>query len=86
MREFIEQLRQLGYDNIYKWCDSPGTYYDWHYHYYDEVRLILEGSITIGTEDKVYHLKAGDLLEVPAGKKHWAKTEEGVCYLCGTKK
>lgn len=80
-----EKLKQLGYTNIYLWEDPPGTHYHWHTHPEDEVRLVLEGEITIGTEDKVYHLKPGDLLEVPAGTRHWAKTEGGVKYLCGTR-
>ncbi|ADO45554.1 Cupin 2 conserved barrel domain protein [Hydrogenobacter thermophilus TK-6] len=81
-----KRLEELGYENIYLWEDAPGTYYGWHTHAEDEVRMVLEGSITIGTEEKVYHLKPGDILEVPAGTRHWAKTEEGVKYLCGTRK
>ncbi|MCX7760069.1 MAG: cupin domain-containing protein [Hydrogenothermaceae bacterium] len=80
-----EKLKSLGYSGIYKWCDPPGTYYDWHLHNEDEVRYILSGEITIGTEEKIYHLKEGDILEVKAKTKHWAKTEKGVCYLCGSK-
>mgnify|MGYP001627120440 CR=1 FL=1 len=78
-------LKELGYRNIYAWQDPPGTYYDWHTHPEDEVRFILEGSITIGTEEGVYHLRAGDMLEVKAGTRHWARTEEGVRYLCGSR-
>lgn len=85
-KEAIEMLKSIGYTDIYKWCDEPGTYYDWHYHPEDEVRYIISGEITIGTEDNIYHLKEGDLLEVKAKTKHWAKTDKGVCYLCGTKK
>lgn len=80
-----EKLQKMGYKNIYKWCDPAGTYYDWHYHYEDEVRFVISGEITIGTEERTYHLKEGDILEVPAKTKHWAKTETGVCYLCGSK-
>ncbi|MFN4320246.1 MAG: cupin domain-containing protein, partial [Aquificaceae bacterium] len=62
-----EKLRAIGYEDIYLWQDPPGTYYDWHTHPKDEVRYILEGEITIGTQKEIYHLKAGDLLEVKAG-------------------
>jgi quercetin dioxygenase-like cupin family protein len=86
INEAKKKLIDLGYSDLYVWQDSPGTYYDWHTHSEDEVRYILEGSIVIGTKDKVYYLKAGDILEVPAGTKHWAKTEEGVKYLCGSKR
>ncbi len=86
INEAKKKLIDLGYSDLYVWQDSPGTYYDWHTHSEDEVRYILEGSMVIGTKDKVHHLKAGDILEVPAGTKHWAKTEEGVKYLCGSKR
>jgi len=86
LEESKEKLRRMGYENFYVWEDPPGTYYDWHMHGEDEARLILEGSITIGTEEKVYHLKEGELLEVPAGTRHWAKTEEGVKYLCASRR
>jgi quercetin dioxygenase-like cupin family protein len=85
LKPLIKKLQDMGYKNIYSWCDDPGTFYDWHTHRYDEVRFVYKGSIVIGTEDKVYHLKEGDILEVKAGTKHWARTEEGVCYLCGSK-
>ncbi|MEJ5338074.1 MAG: cupin domain-containing protein [Aquificaceae bacterium] len=81
-----ERLRNMGYEGFYVWYDPPGTFYDWHTHPEDEVRYVLEGEITIGTEEGVYHLKAGDLLEVKAGTRHWAKTERGVRYLCGSRK
>lgn len=80
-----EKLKSLGYKDIYLWQDPPGTFYDWHTHSEDEIRYIIEGEITIGTEEGIYHLKAGDFLEVKAGTKHWAKTEIGVKYLCGSK-
>ncbi|MFN3869893.1 MAG: cupin domain-containing protein [Aquificaceae bacterium] len=80
-----EILREKGYKGFYVWYDPPGTYYDWHTHPEDEVRLVLEGEITIGTEEGIYHLKEGDMLEVKAGTKHWAKTQKGVKYLCGSK-
>lgn len=83
--EAKKKLKDLGYSRIYLWEDPPGTYYSWHTHSEDEVRLVLEGEITIGTEEGVYNLKEGDLLEVKAGTKHWARTEKGVKYLCGSK-
>jgi len=61
--------------------------HDWHTHPFDEVRWVLKGEITIGTEDEVITLKAGDRLNVPAGARHWAKVgDEGVVYICGSKR
>lgn len=86
IQEAKRKLRELGYEGIYLWEDPPDTYYDWHTHPEDEVRFILEGSIVIGTDKEIYHLKAGDILEVPAGTRHWARTKEGVKYLCASRK
>jgi len=84
--EVFKILREEGYTDLYVWRDPPNTSYDWHTHPYNEVRWILKGEITIGTENGIYHLKAGDRLEVPAGTRHWAKVgDEGVEYVCGSK-
>nr|WP_148209109.1 cupin domain-containing protein [Thermocrinis albus] len=84
--KIIKQLREEGYENLYTWCDPPGTFYSWHTHPDDEVRVVYRGSMVIGTEEGEFLLKEGDRLEVKAGTRHWAKTEEGVCYVCGTKR
>ncbi|RUM87204.1 MAG: cupin domain-containing protein [Thermovibrio sp.] len=82
----FEELQKEGYTNLYVWSDSPGTFYDWHTHPFDEVRWVIEGEITIGTEGGTLHLKPGDKLRVPAGTRHWAKVgKAGVSYVCGTK-
>jgi quercetin dioxygenase-like cupin family protein len=84
--EAEKKLVEMGYGNIYPWRDPPGAFYDWHTHPYDEVRYILEGEITIETEDGKYRLTAGDLMFVPAGTRHRAFVGgKGVLYLCATK-
>lgn len=84
--EVFEELRRMGYGNLYIWSDPPGTFYDWHTHPYDEIRWVLEGEITIGTENGVFTLKPGDVMKVPAGTRHYAEVgENGVVYICGTK-
>jgi quercetin dioxygenase-like cupin family protein len=84
-KAIIEELRKEGYKNLYTWCDPPGTFYDWHTHPEDEIRVVYKGSIVIGTEEGIFELKEGDRLEIKAGTRHWAKTQEGVCYVCGSK-
>lgn len=84
-KEAEEKLKSMGYRNLYLWEDPPGTYYPWHTHPEEEVRLVLEGEIIIGTEEGIYHLRAGDLLQIRAGVRHWARTDKGVKYLCGSK-
>jgi quercetin dioxygenase-like cupin family protein len=81
-----EILQREGYSDIYTWSDSPGTYYDWHKHNFDEVRWVYKGSVKIGYDDTVVELQPGDKMEIPAGTEHWAETNEGVSYICGSKK
>ncbi|NPA54037.1 MAG: cupin domain-containing protein [Aquificae bacterium] len=83
--EIKEILKREGYFNIFPWCDEAGSFYDWHIHPYEEVRWIYKGEVIMGTEEGEILLKAGDRLNLPAGTKHWAKTENGVCYICGSK-
>jgi len=81
----MKELKEKGYKNLYTWCDPPGAFYDWHMHSEDEIRVVYKGSIVIGTKEGIYELKEGDSLEIKAGTLHWAKTESGVCYVCGSK-
>ncbi|ADU96678.1 cupin domain-containing protein [Thermovibrio ammonificans] len=84
--EVFRRLREEGYTNLYVWSDSPGTFYDWHTHPFNEVRWVLSGRITMGTREGVVTLGPGDRLEVPAGTEHWAEVgPEGVTYVCGSK-
>jgi len=84
--EVFKRLSQEGYGNLYVWRDAPGAVYDWHTHPFDEVRWVLDGEITIGTEDGEVTLRPGDRLNVPAGARHWARVgKRGVVYVCGTK-
>ena len=80
-------LEEEGYENLFLWSDPPNARYDWHTHPFNEVRWVLEGEITLGTEEGTVTLKAGDRLEVPAGTKHWAEVgPDGVTYVCGSKR
>jgi len=85
INQIKEILEKEGYVDIHTWCDSPGTFYNWHTHSYNEVRWVYEGSIVIGYEDGEIELKPGDRMEIVAGTKHWAKTDEGVCYICASR-
>lgn len=81
-----EALAADGYGSIYVWTDGAGSSFDWHIHLHQEVRWIVSGGMTIGTETETYHLSPGDRLDVPKNVRHWAKTEKGVRYICGTKR
>ena len=79
-----EILKGQGY-SVYSWSDPPGTYYPTHTHPDREVRWIIEGEVTIGVEGKEFTLTPGDMVELDPETPHWAKTEKGVRYLCGSK-
>ncbi|ROR39890.1 cupin domain-containing protein [Caminibacter pacificus] len=83
--EMIEELKAKGFKDIFIWSDSKGTYYDWHKHPYDEIRVMLKGEMIINTKENQYHLKAGDVLNVPAGEVHEAYVLEDCEYICGSK-
>ncbi len=78
-------LKEEGYFNIFPWCDGEGSFYDWHTHPYQEVRWVYKGEVIMGTEEGEVILRPGDRLDLPEGTKHWAKSEKGVCYICGSK-
>jgi quercetin dioxygenase-like cupin family protein len=71
----------------YTWSDAPGKFYPEHAHDEDELRWIVQGSITIGVGGKEVKLKAGDRIELPAGTPHWGKVSEDgpIIYLCATR-
>jgi len=81
----IKNLEKNGYTNIFIWSDEKGTYYDWHNHPYEEIRIMIKGEMIINTKNKTYHLKAGDTLKVPAGEIHNAEILEDCEYICGSK-
>ncbi len=84
-KEIEKILKEKGYHSIFTWSDGKGTFYDWHTHTYEEVRWITNGSITIGTKEGEFTLYPGDIMYIKPNTKHWAKTDTGVTYVCGSK-
>jgi quercetin dioxygenase-like cupin family protein len=85
IREMIKKLENEGYRDIFIYSDSKGTYYNWHRHPYDEVRIMLKGKMKINTKNSSFLLSAGDRLNVPAGDEHEAYVLEDSEYICGSK-
>jgi quercetin dioxygenase-like cupin family protein len=83
--ETIKNLEKEGYKDIFIYSDNKGTYYNWHKHPYEEVRIMLKGKMKINTKDNSFLLSAGDRLDVPAGEKHEAYVLEDSEYICGSK-
>lgn len=73
-----------GYSNTFTWSDFPGTTYGWHTHNNDEIRWVIKGEIVIGYDDESIHLFPGDRIDIKGGTRHWAKTDEGVSYVCAS--
>jgi mannose-6-phosphate isomerase-like protein (cupin superfamily) len=52
--------------------------FHWHHHAHtDELFLVLEGELEIDFEDRTEHLKAGELIVVPAGTEHRPRAMKG---------
>jgi len=86
----LETIRDLVANEglrCYTWSDAPGKFYPEHTHNEDEMRWIVQGSLTVGVNGKEVKLKAGDRIELPAGTAHWARVSEDgpIIYLCATK-
>ncbi len=77
-------LKKEGYD-VYSWEDSKGTYYPIHTHEHEEVRWVVSGEVEIGVGDEVFRLLPGDKITLAPNTPHWAKTDKGVRYVCGSK-
>ncbi|WP_461828560.1 cupin domain-containing protein [Aquifex sp.] len=82
--KIYEILKKEGF-SVYEWSDPPGTYYPTHTHPDREVRWVIEGEVVIGAEGKEIVLREGDRIELEPETPHWAKTEKGVRYICGSK-
>jgi quercetin dioxygenase-like cupin family protein len=69
---------------VTEWTDEPNASYAEHVHETNEVRVVLEGSMTITTAGRTIDLAAGDRLDVAAGQPHSAVVGYGgVRYLAG---
>ena len=70
-----------------EWSDPPGSTYEPHSHDHDEVIALVRGGITFEIADVDYPLVPGDILHLPAGTIHAARTHpaEGATYLIGTR-
>lgn len=70
---------------VFEWTDSPGVHYPEHEHAGREVRLVLEGTMTLGTPSGEHELGAGDRIDLEPGERHWARVgPDGVRYLAAT--
>lgn len=70
---------------VIEWTDSPGVVYPEHAHPSRELRLVLEGSMTLGTGARTHELGPGDRIELEPDEPHWARVgPDGVRYLAAS--
>lgn len=57
------------------WTFQAGAVIPWHHHESEQITHVLKGELdfTVGIDEKIYHLKAGDVLIIPSNVPHTAK-------------
>ena len=72
---------------VTEWHDEPGASYEKHAHPHLEIRIVLEGRMTVHVGGVVYDLGPGDRIDLEPGQLHSAVVgADGVHYLAGTKR
>lgn len=85
-RRLIAELRAEGLD-VVEWTDEPGTSYPEHTHPAREVRIVLEGAMTITEGSREHRLGPGDRVDLEPNEAHSALVgPDGCTYLAGTER
>ena len=75
-----EQAIQREARDVYNWSNGPGDRYGEHQHGYTKLLYCTAGSIEFRTADgRVFKLKAGDRMVIPAGTAHSAVVGPNGC-------
>ena len=81
--EWIAALEREGWF-VTEWTDEPGRHYEAHVHRAAEVRVVLEGSMTILIAGVAHVLHAGMRFDVEPDVTHEAIVgSDGAHYLSG---
>jgi quercetin dioxygenase-like cupin family protein len=81
---FETALRAQGYGEVVDRRMEPGAVNPTHAHEFDARLLVLEGAMTIGTEEGERTYRAGESFAMPAGRRHSETAgPEGARYLAG---
>ncbi len=67
-----KELEKEGLE-CFLFASEPGDFYSEHKHEYDEIRIVIEGSIKFASKDKEVILKEGDRLDLPRDTTHTAE-------------
>jgi quercetin dioxygenase-like cupin family protein len=72
---------------VTEWTDDAGVSYEPHAHEHGEVRVVLEGSMTVVADGRAHHLAAGGRIDLAPGQLHSACVgDRGVRYLAGSRR
>lgn len=73
--------------SVSRYIYTPGTCFSEHTHTVDKKDTVLRGRLRIGADGCELVLKAGDMIEIPAGMRHTAEVvgEEAVVSLDATR-
>ena len=58
---------------------EPNCSFPVHSHEPEEIVIVLEGERDAVIDDKLYRIKAGDIIAVPSGSRHGSHTYESGC-------
>jgi quercetin dioxygenase-like cupin family protein len=69
---------------VTEWSDHAHAEYPVHGHAHREVRIVLEGGMTITVAGRSYELGPGDRIDLESDERHSARVHSsGVKYLAG---
>jgi quercetin dioxygenase-like cupin family protein len=86
MEDLIATLEREGWF-VTEWTDEPDTRYPAHAHPSREVRIVIEGSMTITCDGVTRELCAGERFDIDANVPHESVVgPSGVRYLAGRKR
>ena len=70
-----------------EWSDDGGTFYPPHAHPHREVRVVLEGSMTVVVDGRARILGSGQRIDLAPGQMHEARIgADGVRYLAASER
>lgn len=85
-RRAIAELEAEGLD-VTEWSDDASASYATHAHEHREVRIVLEGALTMIVDGNERELGPGDRMDLESGQEHAARVgPDGVRYLAGTQR
>ncbi len=84
--EFQTQATKRGYGEVTSKVHQPDVVNDFHTHPFSAMLLVTDGHFTVTLEESSRVFGPGEWCEVPAGTKHFEKTDnDGATVLFATK-